>query len=91
MLMTCHIFIQSDILSGNEATLGEDEPALNSNDLPLFKYAPVTSCDVERSFSSYKTILRDNRRRFSFETLKCTSLYIVMLPRKEIEERYVIF
>jgi hypothetical protein len=23
--------------------------------------------------------------------LKCTSLYIVMLPRKEIEERYVIF
>jgi hypothetical protein len=53
----------SDILSGNEATLGVDEPALNSNDLTL-------SCDVERSFSSYKTILSDNRRRFSLEALK---------------------
>jgi hypothetical protein len=59
----------SDILSGNEATLTEDEPALNRNDLTLFKYAPVKLCDVERSFSSYKTILSDNRR-FSFETLK---------------------
>jgi hypothetical protein len=35
-----------DILSGNEVTLGVDELALNSNDLTLFKYAPVTSCDV---------------------------------------------
>ena len=60
----------SDILSGNEDTLGVDEPALNSNDLTLFKYAPVTSCDVERSFSSYKTIVSDNRRRFSLEALK---------------------
>jgi hypothetical protein len=33
----------SDILSRNEATLGVDEPALNNNDLTLFKYAPVTS------------------------------------------------
>jgi hypothetical protein len=30
------------ILSGNEAILGVDEPALNSNDLNLLKYAPVT-------------------------------------------------
>jgi hypothetical protein len=58
----------SDILSGNEATLGVYEPALNSNDLTLLKYAPVT-CDVERSFSSYKTILSENRR-FSLEDLK---------------------
>jgi hypothetical protein len=57
-------------ISGNEATLGVDEPVLNSNDLTLFKYAPVTTCDVERSFSSYKTILSDNRRRFSLQTLK---------------------
>jgi hypothetical protein len=63
----------SDILSGNEAKLGVDEPALNSNDLTFFKYAPVT-CDVERSCSSYKTILSDNRR-FSLEALK---MYIVV-------------
>jgi hypothetical protein len=65
----------SDILSGNKATLGVDEPALNSNDLTLFKYAPVTSCDVERSFSSYKNILSDNRRRFALEALK---MYIIV-------------
>ena len=52
----------SDILSGNEATLGVDEPALNSNDLTLFKYAPVTSCDVERSFSSCKCLILDQHQ-----------------------------
>jgi hypothetical protein len=39
----------SDILSGNEVTLGVDKPALNSSDLTLFNYAPGTSCDVERN------------------------------------------
>jgi hypothetical protein len=60
----------SEILSGNEAQLEDDKPALNSNDLTFFKYAPVTLCDVERSFSCYKTILSDNRRSFTFESLK---------------------
>ena len=35
-----------------------------------FRFAPVTSCDVERSFSRYKVCLSDNRRRFSFDTLR---------------------
>jgi len=30
----------------------------------------MTSCDVERSFSVYKTTLADNRRRFLFENIK---------------------
>jgi hypothetical protein len=34
------------------------------------KYAPITSCDVERSFSWYKSVLRPNRRTFHFENLK---------------------
>src|SRR5438552_18514424 len=38
--------------------------------LPCLKYAPITSCDVERSFSRYKSVLRDNRIRFSFELLR---------------------
>jgi hypothetical protein len=50
--------------------LGVDEPASNGKDLTLFKYALVTSCDVERNFSSYKTILSDNRRRFLLKALK---------------------
>jgi hypothetical protein len=57
-------------LGGNGATLGEEDPALNNNDVTLFKYAPLTSCDVDRRFSMHKKILSDNRRSFSFEKLK---------------------
>jgi hypothetical protein len=53
-----------------ELTLEEHEPALNSSDLTPLKYAPVTSCDVERSFSHYKIILSDNHRSFLFDNLK---------------------
>ena len=28
----------------------------------VLKYAPVTSCDVERSFSAYKQVLTNKRR-----------------------------
>lgn len=34
-----------------------------------FKYAPITSVDVERSFSMYKSVLRPNRESFLFENL----------------------
>lgn len=39
-------------------------------ELEAYKYAPITSCDVERSFSAYKRILEDCRRSFVFENLK---------------------
>ncbi|XP_050521506.1 uncharacterized protein LOC126894485 [Daktulosphaira vitifoliae] len=39
-------------------------------DLGAFKFAPITSVNVERSFSRYKNILRPNRRRFTFNNLK---------------------
>ncbi len=35
-----------------------------------FKFATITSCDVERSFSIYKPILSDNRKHFLFDNLK---------------------
>ncbi|KAJ4431856.1 hypothetical protein ANN_20462 [Periplaneta americana] len=41
-------------------------------DIPLFKYARLTSCDVERSFSQYKSSLRDNRHAFVMENLEMT-------------------
>jgi hypothetical protein len=43
----------SEILSGNEAELEGDEPALNSNGA-TFKYAPVTLCDVKISYFETK-------------------------------------
>jgi hypothetical protein len=60
----------SDILCGNEAQLGGNEQELSANDLTLFKYSHVTSCDVERSFSRYKVLLSDNRRSFQFDNFK---------------------
>ena len=36
---------------------------LPPNIIILYKY-PLTPCDVERSFSTYKSILVDNRKRF---------------------------
>jgi len=43
---------------------------LNGNDLAHFKYAPITSSDIERSFSCYKNVLSDNRRSFDIENIK---------------------
>lgn len=60
----------SESLSGNATTFEDNEPKLACRDLAAFKYAPVTSCDVERSFSRYKTILSDNRRCLKMENLK---------------------
>jgi exonuclease VII small subunit len=57
-------------LGGNGATLGEEDLVLDSNDVTLFKYAPLISCDIERSISQYKTILSVNDRSVSFENLK---------------------
>ncbi|KAJ4428801.1 hypothetical protein ANN_25794 [Periplaneta americana] len=37
---------------------------------PFFKYAPITSCDVERTFFQYKKCLSDHRRRFTLQSLK---------------------
>jgi hypothetical protein len=38
---------------------------ISSSDLPFFKFAPIRSVDVERSFSKYKNILADNKRSYS--------------------------
>ncbi len=47
-----------------------DPYEFSPTELSCFKYCPMQSCDVERSFSCYKNILRPNRRSFEFENLK---------------------
>ncbi|KAL4083198.1 hypothetical protein QTP88_028528 [Uroleucon formosanum] len=46
----------SDTLNGQGAT-NEILDELTANDLAFFKYSPITSVDVERSFSIYKNLL----------------------------------
>lgn len=57
----------SHILDGSsEDTPEEIKPELISK----FKFAPVTSCDVERSFSSHKNILTDKRQRLTPQNIE---------------------
>lgn len=64
----------SKILDGendsNSDDFSEFPDDYSSDDIVYFKYAHITSVDVERSFSAYKTILSDNRRSFVFENLR---------------------
>jgi hypothetical protein len=62
----------ADILCEKTVEVVRDELGveLYPTDIGVFKYAPVTLVDVERSFSHYKSILRPNRRSFLFENLK---------------------
>uniref|UniRef100_T1H901 DUF659 domain-containing protein n=1 Tax=Rhodnius prolixus TaxID=13249 RepID=T1H901_RHOPR len=59
----------SDIISGTEVT-SEHRVPFTTNEITSFSKAPTTSVDVERSFSRYKSILRPDRRHFTFQHLK---------------------
>lgn len=59
----------------DDAETGDEEKEIdieimNPSDSVNIQYAPLVSCDVERTFSSYKSIYRDNRKSFLFENLK---------------------
>ena len=41
-----------------------------SDEIICFKNAPITSCDVERSFSKFKLILTERRESFTLENIK---------------------
>ena len=48
----------SAVLEGKSCNIPANVKLKN---VTLYKYVPITSCDVERSFSCYKTILIDRR------------------------------
>lgn len=60
----------------NDSSIEEATKFYSVDDLARFKYVPIVSAEVERSFSQYKAFLRDNRKSFDFENMK---LYIVAL------------
>ena len=62
--------IVKGILEGEASTEQLRDPEkLTVDELNSLKYAPVVSCDVERVFSVYKSILRENRESFKFKNL----------------------
>jgi len=64
-----HYIIRLDIFCGDE---NEDAMELDFSlsGIKTIKYAPIIFCDVERSFSNYKSMLILNRLGFKFESLK---------------------
>lgn len=63
----------SAILQGIDTDDTEPSDFINNlspSELSAYAYAPVTSCDVERTFSSFKYIFSDRRRSFTLENLK---------------------
>jgi len=66
------------ILNGETDSVGIDFTPVQVSGL---KYAPITSCDVERSFSRYKAVMRDNRQSFKPENI---SMYMVSHCNGEI-------
>lgn len=60
----------ANILEGKQTETDEYIDELTPNELNAFKYSPIVSCDVERSFSAYNRLLEDCRRSFVFENLQ---------------------
>jgi hypothetical protein len=48
----------------------EDLEAMSFSNVMCFKHAALVSCDVERTFSQYKPLFRDNRHGSTVHSLK---------------------
>jgi len=60
----------SNILCGDQESFEGLPEDLKLNYLVYFKYAPITSVDVERSFSIYKSMLTNNHHAFKFDNIR---------------------
>jgi len=54
------------ILQGRSADLPE---GLEPSEIAVLKYCPITSVDVERSFSQFKNVFTERRHGFTEENL----------------------
>ena len=71
----------AETLQGNASA----KPAVCSSpsEIKAFKFAPITSVDVERSFSKSKNILSDRRQAFTVDNLK---MVVVLNCNKKSED-----
>lgn len=79
----------SDIIQGKQVKDAEElKLKYTVVDIAAYKYAPLCSADVERIFSQYKCIYRDNRHNFTFDNLKkhCILKCNSSLESNELEE-----
>ena len=62
----------SKILNGEHNLAGQLEYDYLPNEINAFSFAPLTSVDVERSFSIFKALYSSRKHQFTFENLKMT-------------------
>ncbi|KAJ4451200.1 hypothetical protein ANN_02660 [Periplaneta americana] len=66
-----HLASRSDALAVTpQEKTPQKSTTFSTEQLTAFVQAPLTSCDVERSFSRYKAMLRDNMRRMTTENIR---------------------
>lgn len=69
----------NEVLGGKETT-----SKFNVSQVPLFKYAPVTSVSVERSFGEFRSFFRSNRCNFQEENMR--NHFIVLFNFKRLNK-----
>jgi hypothetical protein len=75
------------ILAGKRTEL-PSKKSLTVEQIAAFVHAPLSSFEVERSFSHYMDFLRDNRRRLTMENLK--HLVIVKCNRRQRLGKHIV-
>lgn len=59
-----------NVLHRGEESSNDYIQKLSPKELQMFKFYPVTSCDVERSFSHYGSVFTEKRHNLTFDNLK---------------------
>jgi hypothetical protein len=62
----------SCVLEGEDQVDFENLKDLSVSDIECYKEGRLVSCDVEHTFSQYKSFFGDNRHRFTMHNMKMT-------------------
>ena len=63
----------------SDSSFEKFEEDLTAKEVANFKFAPITSSEVERTFSKFKYFLRDNRRSFKIDNVRILVLILEIL------------
>lgn len=79
--------IISKILERTEISRSSLPDYLRFDDIAFMRYDPITSTDVERSFSAYKNLLADNRQSFLYDNIKLqllsnVEMHVILLTKQ---------
>ena len=68
------------ILEGEDSSLPD---GMEPNDVTELKYCPITSVDLERSFSAFKLLFSDRRHNFTEENMSKVMISNCFYARKQ--------